>query len=278
MNPCPITDEGGTKEYAYWNFGITDYDSLLRDTMPKCGTYLIDLEKDLLYYFDAKTYEWLWRTHEGVDLYGGERCVFMMSNPLIVIEDICTVTKWSEWSSDLENLRNLAESLATVFGLAGDDIIADVQPLITGPLRKNVDRMACPVDVAYLAADEAPVHLARCLRLPKRARYTPKEKGNHSAKLVKPREGEDLHHQCIPHVNGSDLSNSRMILMDTGATFDMMNRKLAESRMPKFIRKLIRPTDINTANGKTKVSSGIRIRSGPWDCITDAVLLDNLLI
>ena len=66
-----------------------------------------------------------------------------------------------------------------------------------------------------------------------------------------------------------------MILMDTGATFDMMNRKLAESRMPKFIRKLVRPTDINTANGKTKVSSGIRIRSGPWDCITNAVLLDN---
>ena len=100
----------------------------------------------------------------------------MMSDPLTVINDICTVAKWSEWSSDLENLRNLAESLATVFGLAGDEIIADVQPLILGPLRKNVDRLACPVDVAYLAADEAPVHSARCLKLTKRARYTPKEK------------------------------------------------------------------------------------------------------
>ena len=106
----PITDEGGTKEYAYWNFGLSEYETLLGDTLPTCGTYLIDLDNDLLYYFDAKTYEWLWRSHEGVDAYGGQRCVFLMSNPMSMIDELCSVVKWSEWSADLENLCNLRVS------------------------------------------------------------------------------------------------------------------------------------------------------------------------
>ena len=112
-------------------------------------------------------------------------------------------------SANLENLKGLRELLTTVFGLAGDEPIADVQPLLTSLLRTNIERMACPFDAAYLAADEAPVHAARCLKLPRRARYTPKEAGNHTAKLVKPRDGEDQQYQKIPHVNGADLSRAR---------------------------------------------------------------------
>ena len=62
----------------------------------------------------------------------------MMSDPLTVINGICSIVRWSEWSADLENLRSLAESLATVFGLAGDEIIADVQPLYLGSVKENV--------------------------------------------------------------------------------------------------------------------------------------------
>ena len=93
-----------------------DYTTLLEDTMPTCGAYLINLDNDLLYYFDDKTYEWLWRTHEGVEEHYGRRCVFLMNDPPTVINDICSVANWSEWSGDMENLRNLRESLATVFG------------------------------------------------------------------------------------------------------------------------------------------------------------------
>lgn len=112
------------------------------------------------------------------------------------------------------------------------------------------------------------------MKLPKKAKNATEDKNNHTAKLVKPRDGEELHRD-IPHANGADLSNSRMVLMDTGASYGMLNRALAEGRMPESVRKLIRPADVNTANGKTKVSAGIRIRSGPWDCITDALLLNN---
>ena len=109
--------------------------------MPACGTCLIDLDNDLLYYFDAKTYEWLWRTHEGVEVYDGRRCVFMMNDAYTVMNDICSVTKWSEWSADLKNLRHVRESLATVVGLAGDESIVYVQPLLTSLLKTNIDRM-----------------------------------------------------------------------------------------------------------------------------------------
>ena len=105
-----MTDEGGATEYAYWDFGLLDYTDLLEAAMPVCGTYLIDLDNDLLYYFDSKTYEWLWRSHEGVEGHHGMRCVFMMSGPPTVIHDICSVTKWSGWSADLDNLRNMREA------------------------------------------------------------------------------------------------------------------------------------------------------------------------
>ena len=178
-----MTDEGGTTQYAYWNFGLTDFTKLLEDTVPSCGVYLIDLDKDLIYYFDAKTYEWLWRSHESVENAGGLNCVFMMMDPATVITEICSVKTWSEWSANLDNLKGMRDSLATVFGLDGDEPIADVQPLLSSMLRTNVARLACPVEAADLTADEAPVHSARCLKLPKRARYVPKETGSFNAKL-----------------------------------------------------------------------------------------------
>lgn len=140
-------------------------------------------------------------------------------------------------------MKDLRGSLATVYGLENDEPIIDVQPLLTKRLLSNVEWIACPVDAAYLAANEAPVHPARCMRMPKRANYATREKGNNIAKLVKPRDGE-LHHRDTPHVNDLDLSSSRMI-----------NGALAEGRMPECVRK-IRPIDINTANGKKQGQCG----------------------
>ena len=55
----------------------------------------------------------------------------------------------------------------------------------------------------------------------------------------------------------------------------MINRNLVDGRMPGYIRDLIKPTNINTANGAAKVSKGVRVRTAPWDCVTDAILMDN---
>ena len=66
-----------------------------------------------------------------------------------------------------------------------------------------------------------------------------------------------------------------MILIDTGATYDMINRTLVQGRLPQAIRDLIKPTRINTANGKACVREGIRVRTAPWDCVADAVLMDD---
>lgn len=86
--------------------------------------------------------------------------------------------------------------------------------------------------------------------------------GTFSNKLVKPRRGED-DHESIPVVLGKELSPSRMVMIDSGATYDMFNRGLVEARFPKFMRELIKATKINTANGKAAVDKGVRICSGP---------------
>ena len=55
----PLTDEGGTAEAAYWNYGVDSCTALLEAVVPKEGTFLIDLDKDEIVYFDADTYRWL---------------------------------------------------------------------------------------------------------------------------------------------------------------------------------------------------------------------------
>ena len=58
-----------------------------------------------------------------------------------------------------------------------------------------------------------------------------------------------------------------MILIDTGATYDMINRTLVQGRLPQAIRDLIKPTKINTTNGKACVREGIRVSTAPWTAL-----------
>lgn len=67
-----------------------------------------------------------------------------------------------------------------------------------------------------------------------------------------------------------------MVIIDTGATYDMLNKWLAEACFPATMRELLKATKINMANGKAAVDKGVSIRSGPWDCITDAMMMKNL--
>ena len=101
-----------------------------------------------------------------------------------------------------------------------------------------------------------------------------KDKQNHTARLVRPKEHETCH-KDVPFIVGANLSSSRMVLIDTGASYDMINRSLVEGRLPECVRDLIKPTNINTANGQAKVNMGVRIKTGPWDCVTDAILLND---
>jgi len=89
------THEGGTDRYAWWHYGLEDCAALLDSVMPLLGTYLIDLDNDTISLFDKKTYEWLWKTHEGVDPDGGQGCIYIMNSPASMIENICSVEKWS---------------------------------------------------------------------------------------------------------------------------------------------------------------------------------------
>lgn len=120
--------------------------------MPQFGTHLIDLDKDLIFYVNRKTYKWLWRIHEGMDYHYGRRCVFMMTDPSLIIHGVCLVAKWPEWFEDFKNLKDLCGSFATVFGLENDEPIIDVQPLLTTQLQSNIERIVCPADAAYLPA------------------------------------------------------------------------------------------------------------------------------
>ena len=83
-----LTQEGGTDRYAQWYYGLNDCTALLESVMPQLGTYLIDIDNDTISFFDKKTYEWLWKTHEGVDPDDGQGCIYIMNCPSAMIENI----------------------------------------------------------------------------------------------------------------------------------------------------------------------------------------------
>ena len=94
------------------------------------------------------------------------------------------------------------------------------------------------------------------------------------AKLVRPKKTETGHHD-VPFISGAPLSISRMVIMHTGATYDMLNKALVDHRFPQCARDLLRTNQINTSNGKARVEEGVRIKSGPWDCTTGTIMMDN---
>ena len=110
--------------------------------------------------------------------------------------------------------------------------------------------------------------------MPRRVSYVAQDKRNGTARLVRPKD-EEACHKDVPYMIGANLSSSRMVLIDIGASYDMINRNLVDGRMPEYIRDLIKPTNINIANGKAKVTKGVQIKTGPWDCVIGAILLDD---
>ena len=73
-----LTCEGGTDRYAWWHYGLEDCSVMLNNVIPVLGTYLIDLDNDTISCFDKKTYEWLWKMHDGVDPEEGQGCIYIL--------------------------------------------------------------------------------------------------------------------------------------------------------------------------------------------------------
>ena len=72
-----MTDEGGTKEDAWWNYGVGDCVDVLHRVTPENGIYLVDIDSDELLILNKETYSCLWRTHGGVEQDMGTECVYM---------------------------------------------------------------------------------------------------------------------------------------------------------------------------------------------------------
>lgn len=157
----------------------------------------------------------------------------------------------------------LEAALANSYAISSNGIVHDLLPIVNKERGNNVQRLACGYDVAFLAEGELRNHAAPCRKLRKRATNLNQHKVNWTNKLIQPK-GAECAHKHIPVVTGSDISSSRIILIDIGATYDMINRTLVQGRLPQAIRDLIKPTRINTANGKACVREGIRVCTAPW--------------
>ena len=99
----------------------------------------------------------------------------------------------------------------------------DVLPILTEMLDKYVKDYACPMEAAFLASGEVKHHPAHVEVLPPRRIVPFNEKRNFTKKLVKARRDED-DHGSIPVVSGEELSPSRMVMIDSGATNDMLKK------------------------------------------------------
>ena len=181
--------------------------------------------------------------------------------------------KWSLWSDSNRNLKRLRTAVPRSFGVLNGEIIFDLLSHINDAVGRYAVANACPMETAYFAADERYSHPAHCKTLPPRKSCDFKEKSNMTASLVKPRHPETV--KQIPHVVGKDLSSTRLIIVDTGATYDMANKEIVEKLFPECIRNLHKKTIINIANGKAYVEHGVKIRSGTWDCVADNIMMPN---
>lgn len=238
------------------------------------NVFLIDLDSDTLYIFDDETYRWLWSTDCSVDEDEGEASHILQGCPLGDITMICQVLWWSEWSDSNSNLAKVRESVSSTTAIKDGKVVWVVLPILMGLFNKFVKDYACAMEAAFLASGEMKHHPAHVKSLPHRRVVPFNEKENFTNKLVETRRDEDDHDRILV-VPGEELSPSRMVIIGSGATYDMLNKVLVEARFPKFMRGLLKTTEINTANGKAAVDKGVRICSGPWDCASDAMLMEN---
>lgn len=160
----PLIDHGGTREGAYWNYGIENCTELIYSIMPGSRTYLIDIDNDELIFFNAETYAWMWETHDGSHTHSGNGCVYTQGDARASFRNICTVKTWSVWNKDNTNGSRSFKSLTNRYVSENHLIIYDVQTTTTGCTTKNVDRLACSFDVAYLSDGEVLQHPAHCKR------------------------------------------------------------------------------------------------------------------
>ena len=149
---------------------------------------------------------------------------------------------WSEWSDSNFNLAKIHASVARTTAIHDGNVVWDVLALLMDLLNKFGKDYACPMEAAFLASGEVKHHPAHVKDLPPR-RVTPfNEKRDFANKLAMPRRDE-LGHDSISIVPGEELP-SRMVMIDTGATYDMLNRGLVEARFPKYVRCLLKATKI----------------------------------
>ena len=72
-------------------------------------------------------------------------------------------------------------------------------------------------------------------------------------------------------VNSSD--NSRMYLVDMGASHGVIPSMHARRLFAECIRNPLKKSSINTANSQVEVSEGVRIRMADWDYIVDGTMM-----
>ena len=69
-----LADEGGTKEDAWFHYGVDDCNDLILGAIPKNDLYLVDTDRDEILIFGAQALRYLWDAHDGVNAFGSDGC------------------------------------------------------------------------------------------------------------------------------------------------------------------------------------------------------------
>ena len=80
---------------------------------------------------------------------------------------------------------------------------------------------------------------------------------------------------CRPAEVQRRLGNSRLYIIDTGASLDVSNSKKAKKPLLKFIRRKATVVEMGTANGTADPDTGIRMSIAAWDIQTDHTLMSS---
>ena len=92
--PIPLADEGGTKEDAWFHYGIDDCNDLILGAIPANDIYLVDTDRDEILIFGAQAMRYLWDAHDGVQAYNGDGCFYMQGGLRSAYRSVCTIEKW----------------------------------------------------------------------------------------------------------------------------------------------------------------------------------------
>ena len=128
--PVSLADEGGTKEDAWFHYGVDDCNDLILGAIPKNDLYLVDTDRDEILIFGAQALRYLWDAHDGVNTYGGDGCFYLQGSLRSAYRSVCTIEKWSSWKSKNENLRMLEAALANSYAISSNGIVHDLLPIV----------------------------------------------------------------------------------------------------------------------------------------------------